>query len=113
MSKKSILVVDDEPLIGSSLQEALRRWDYDATLVEDGQKALQRLTNDSYDMILTDIRMPNVTGLEILQKVRQDFPATAVITTRARGFMPCALAYSGDASSTADAPSTTPEEFPP
>ena len=85
MGKKSILVVDDEPLIGSSLQEALRRWDYDATLVEDGQKALQCLTNDSYDMILTDIRMPNVTGLEILQKVRQDFPATAVIMITAYG----------------------------
>ena len=39
MSKKNILVVDDEPLIGSSLQEALRRWDYDVTLVEDGRKA--------------------------------------------------------------------------
>lgn len=85
MSKKSILVVDDEPLIGSSLQEALRRWDYDATLVEDGQKALHHLTNHSYDMILTDIRMPNVTGLEILQKVRQDFPATAVIMITAYG----------------------------
>ena len=40
-------------------------------------------------------------------------PATAVMTIRARGFMPCALAYSGETTSTADAPSTTPDELPP
>ncbi|MCG8603461.1 sigma-54 dependent transcriptional regulator [bacterium] len=83
--RKRILVVDDEPLIGSSLQEALGKWDYEATIIDEGERALDHLMDHSYDMVLTDIRMPNVSGMEILEKVKENFPATAVVMITAYG----------------------------
>jgi DNA-binding NtrC family response regulator len=85
LSRKKILVVDDEPLIGSSLEEALQKWNYEATIIDEGERALNHLMDHSYDMVLTDIRMPNVTGMEVLEKVKENFPATAVVMITAYG----------------------------
>lgn len=82
---RKILVVDDEVLIGSSLEEALQKWDYDVTLINDGDKAISHLENNKYHMVLTDIRLPNVTGMEILEKVKQTSLSTAVIMITAFG----------------------------
>jgi DNA-binding NtrC family response regulator len=82
---KKILVVDDEPLMGASLQEALRKWKYDVNLISEGQVALSHLAQHEYDMVLTDVRMPHVSGMEILEKVMKASPATAVIMMTAYG----------------------------
>lgn len=81
---RKILIVDDEPLIGESLQEALKKWDFDVTLIQESDKAIREL-NHGYDMVLTDIRMPKVSGMEILQKVKEISPATGVIMITAYG----------------------------
>ncbi len=59
-----------------------------------------------------DVSLPVEVRSGQSRAVTGSVPATAVMTTRARGFMPCAFAYSGEVTSTAEAPSTTPEEFP-
>jgi len=82
---RKILVVDDEALIGSSLEEALQKWEYDGTFINDGDQAISHLENNKYDMVLTDIRLPNVTGMEILEKVKQTSLSTAVIMITAFG----------------------------
>ena len=84
-SMKKILVVDDEPLMGTSLQEALRKWKYEVTLISDGKQALSHLEQHTYDMVLTDVRMPQVSGMEVLEKVMKASPATAVIMMTAYG----------------------------
>ncbi|MFQ5705934.1 MAG: sigma-54-dependent transcriptional regulator [bacterium] len=82
---KKILVVDDDPLIGLSLKEALKRWDYEVTLINEGSRVIDALQGQGYDMVFTDMRMPNVTGMDVLEKVQQLCPSTGVIMITAYG----------------------------
>ncbi len=82
---KRILIVDDEPLIGSSLQEAMRKWHFDVTLFDDGPAAATEIENRPYDLVLTDVRMPKISGMQILEKVKSSAPETAVIMITAFG----------------------------
>ncbi|MBL7555778.1 MAG: sigma-54-dependent Fis family transcriptional regulator [Bdellovibrionaceae bacterium] len=72
--KAKILVVDDEESIREFLEIMLRKEGYEITLAEDGQKAKEMLQKKSFDMIISDLQMPNMTGIELLKYVRQDFP---------------------------------------
>ena len=83
--KKRIMIVDDEPLIGSSLEEALQKWNFDATLVTEGESAVEQFTRQSFDMVLTDVRMPTISGMEVLEKVKKASPATPVVMITAFG----------------------------
>ncbi len=85
MKKRRILVIDDEPLIGTSLERALRKWGFDATLFNDGKEAVKTIENGAYDMVLTDVRMPKISGMEILEQTQKLAPDTAVIMITAYG----------------------------
>ena len=71
--KPRILVVDDEESIREFLDIMLRKEGYDVTCVEDGQKAQDILKKKSFDMIISDLQMPNVTGIELLKHVRANY----------------------------------------
>src|SRR4051812_27759444 len=71
--KPRILVVDDEESIREFLDIMLRKEGYDVTCVEDGQKAIDILKKKSFDMIISDLQMPNVTGIELLKHVRENY----------------------------------------
>ncbi len=73
-----ILVVDDDEIIRDTLYELLSE-DYLCQTAETAEKAFARLEADSYDVLLTDISMPGLSGLELLGHVRQRFPNTPVI----------------------------------
>ena len=72
--KPRILVVDDEESIREFLDIMLRKEGYDVTCVEDGQKAIDILAKKSFDMVISDLQMPNVTGMELLAHVKQNYP---------------------------------------
>ena len=72
--KPRILVVDDEESIREFLDIMLRKEGYDVTCVEDGQYAIDILTKKSFDMIISDLQMPRVTGMELLEHVKQNYP---------------------------------------
>lgn len=72
--KSRILVVDDEESIREFLDIMLRKEGYEVTLAEDGARALDILKKKSFDMIISDLQMPNVTGLELLKQVRDSYP---------------------------------------
>ena len=76
MSKKSLLVVDDSATFRQLLCMSLTRVDgiTQANITEaiDGQDALEKLQTGSFDLVLTDIRMPRMDGLEFVRKVRVD-----------------------------------------
>jgi DNA-binding NtrC family response regulator len=74
-----ILVVDDDPDVRGAVGEALQGDGYDVTEVADGRLALEHATAIAYDVVVTDVRLPYVEGLEILRRVRQASPRTAVI----------------------------------
>ncbi len=72
--KAKILVVDDEESIREFLEIMLRKEGYEITLAEDGLKAKEFIQKKSFDMIISDLQMPNMTGIELLKYVRQDYP---------------------------------------
>lgn len=69
-AKKKILCVEDEHFIGELYMRALSRAGYDVTIEIDGAKALQLAQTDQYDIILLDLMVPNITGIEILETLR-------------------------------------------
>lgn len=76
---KSILIVDDNPNMSSLLTEMLEIFEYDSVRADDGLMALEELEKQSFSMIITDMKMPNMTGLELLEKVKEKFPETPVV----------------------------------
>ena len=74
-----ILVVDDEEAIRSGLAEILREEGYDVETAGDAQAALQRVRDEIVDLICTDVRMPGMSGLELIERVKQESPETEVI----------------------------------
>ena len=73
-----VLIVDDDEVIRDALFELLNET-YICQTAETAEKALARLEADTYDVVLTDISMPGLSGLELLGLVRQKFPNTPVI----------------------------------
>jgi len=84
MSAK-ILIVDDEATIRESLKESLLAEGYDAEIAESGEEALAKTHGTVYDLVVTDLRLPGVSGLEILQALRNQGNDTPVIMMTAYG----------------------------
>lgn len=72
--KAKILVVDDEESIREFLEIMLKKEGYEVTLAEDGLKAKELVQKKSFDMIISDLQMPNMTGIELLKFIRQNYP---------------------------------------
>lgn len=72
--KAKLLVVDDEESIREFLEIMLKKEGYEITLAEDGEKAIDLLKKKSFDMIISDLQMPKVTGIELLKHVRENYP---------------------------------------
>jgi diguanylate cyclase (GGDEF)-like protein len=77
--KPSVLVVDDEPSVRSMIVELLRETDYVATSAESGEVALAILEKTRYDVVFTDIRMPGIDGIELLQRIKAKDPTIEVL----------------------------------
>jgi len=68
---KLILVVDDEEAIRKSFALALEDTDYKVDTVVSGEKGIESVTNQTYDLIFLDLKMPGLNGVETLQKIRE------------------------------------------
>ena len=79
MNHIRILVVDDDSLVRRSLCEILTLEGYFCVHVPSGIEALARLSESSFDIIISDMKMPQMDGLELLKRIRADFPNIAVI----------------------------------
>ena len=78
-SVKEILVVDDEPLIREIIIRKLSEFGYIATPVENAFEALNKMREKSYPLVLSDIMMPGMDGIELLKRLRSLYPDTAVV----------------------------------
>jgi len=76
---KSILIVDDNPNMAILLSEMLEIFDYESEQAEDGLVALEKLREKNFSLIITDMKMPNMTGLELLEEVKQKYPKIPVV----------------------------------
>lgn len=82
---KSILVVDDEENARIGLSKLLRQEGYDVVSVANGLDALQHLAQQPVDLVITDIRMPEMDGMRFLRELCERYPATQVIMMTAYG----------------------------
>ena len=80
-----ILVSDDERSIRNALKEILEYEKYDIDLAEDGQEAYDLFKKNEYDLILSDIKMPKIDGIELLEKVKKENPDQAFILITGHG----------------------------
>ena len=74
-----ILVVDDEPNICDLLRELLSRQNYVVESCLNGQEALEKATAGSYDMVISDLKMPGISGIELIRAIKAGSPNTATI----------------------------------
>jgi DNA-binding NtrC family response regulator len=74
-----VLLLDDEPIVGRRLKPALTKIGCEVEVFEDSRKALERIDQKDFDIVITDIRMDEVDGIEILEHVQQKSPRTRVI----------------------------------
>ena len=79
MSQDKVLIVDDEKLVRWSLRQKCEEWGYQTVEAENGQTALKVAHNESPDLVLLDVRLPDIGGLEVLQQLKQNGDARAVI----------------------------------
>ncbi|MDH4136194.1 MAG: response regulator [Anaerolineae bacterium] len=86
-SKKRILIVDDEKKVAFFLQESLEDLgdNYEVVSAETAEAALQQIESQPFDLIITDLRMPDINGLELIQRVRAISPETRTILITAYG----------------------------
>ncbi len=83
--KPVILVVDDEPVARQSLSDILRLEGYGVNSVPNGQAAVEYVRTHTVDLMVVDLRMPGMDGLEVIQVVNQTSPDTEVILLTAHG----------------------------
>ena len=72
-----ILIVDDEPSILRGLQYAFERELFEVEVATDGQEAITRALDGHYDLIITDVRMPNMGGRELYERLSREAPDVA------------------------------------
>ncbi|MFH0781752.1 MAG: response regulator transcription factor [Pseudomonadota bacterium] len=81
----NILIIDDEPYLLEKLQSLLTSEHYTVMTATDGRQGLEKIFHDIYDLILLDIMLPNMSGLEILQEIRTAGIQTPVLMLTAKG----------------------------
>ena len=74
-----VMLLDDEPIVGKRLKPALTKIGCEVEVFEDSRQAMERIDQIDFDIVITDIRMDEVDGIEILEHVQQKSPRTRVI----------------------------------
>lgn len=82
---KKILIVDDESEMRVALETTLKRENFQLTCAEDGKQALEKFNDGTFDLVLTDVRMPKLNGLELLRAIKEKSPKTQVVMMTAYG----------------------------
>lgn len=77
--KVEVMVVDDEPIVGRRLKPALTKYGYDVEVFEDPVKAMARFDKKKFDIVVTDLRMEDLDGIQVLEHVMSKSEKTKVI----------------------------------
>jgi len=68
--EKKILIIDDEELITKSLLKLLSRKGYAAVIAKSGKEALEKIQDNEFDLVISDVRMPEMDGIETIKRIR-------------------------------------------
>lgn len=83
---KQILVIDDEPSIRFLLEKMLEREGYAVITAADGEEGMKLFQESSFDLVITDIIMPEKEGIEIIMEIKKKYPDIPVIAISGGGF---------------------------
>ena len=76
----TILLVDDEDLLREGVREILEMSDHTVIEAGDGQQALEKFAVNNVDLVITDVVMPNMDGVDFVSRLRESFPAVPILT---------------------------------
>ena len=82
-ARKAILVIDDEPVVVAVLRDLLEGEGYEVVSATSGPEGLEVFSESDPDLVITDMRMPEVTGVDVLEAIRRDSPTVPVIVLSA------------------------------
>jgi DNA-binding NtrC family response regulator len=85
MKEFKVLMVDDEEDFVKTLSERMQMRDLDSDVALDGEQALQRVEDDIPDVMVLDLKMPGIDGLEVLRRVKKAYPQIPVIILTGHG----------------------------
>ncbi len=77
--KKRILVADDEGAVVKILKDRFTHWGYEVETASDGEEAVKKVESFEPHLILLDLKMPNITGLEILERTKKKHPHIGIL----------------------------------
>ena len=90
-TRPKVLVVDDDAAVGKMLSLLLTQAGFPATWACGGEEALAALGKESFDLVITDVRMPGMDGMALLAKLKQEVPELPVVVLTAHGTVPMAV----------------------
>lgn len=79
MSRRNILIIDDDPAFCLMLATFLEKQGFGAGKVYSAKESLTELKKNSYDLVLTDLRLPDLSGIDVLKEIKNQYPETPVI----------------------------------
>ena len=82
---RKVLVVDDDPVVGKSFDRVLSGKGYAVITARNGEEALTKLHDETYDVVFTDIKMPGMNGLEVAERLRETQPWLPVVIVTGYG----------------------------
>ncbi len=91
MVRPGILIVDDEEIVRSSCLRILAPEGYGIDTAENGAAALEKLRDGSFDLVLTDLMMPGMTGIDLLKHIKEEWPDTEVVVITGYGTVKTAV----------------------
>jgi len=91
MDKKPVLVVDDEKNIRLTFSETMTQMGFDTRTASNGEEALTKMKGAEFALVLLDLRMPGMDGIEVLRRIREMYPKVRVIMITAHGTVESAV----------------------
>jgi len=91
MNEKKLVVIDDDPEIRDAMSRILAGYDYQVFTAEDGSNGLELVARENPSIVLTDIMMPGMDGIEVLKRVKEQSPDVEVIVITGHGEMDLAV----------------------
>ncbi len=89
--KPKILIVDDEPVVTKSCERILAGTSYDVVTTNSGLEGLELAMNETFNLVVTDLKMPDLDGMDLVRKLRKTHPETSVIVITGYGSVPNAV----------------------
>ncbi len=91
MSRGRILIIDDEEIVRSSCRKILEPEGYEVETAVSGNEGLDRLSEGPFDLVITDLKMPDMDGIDVLIKIKERWPSTEVIIMTGYGTVKTAV----------------------